>query len=205
MIRTYVTPELGVAIGRIATAFPERGIGIHYQDGDPENLWHVTAERAPGGDLRFAVNDETGEIAPPLPVAPTDALAPRNDIAGIVAYNWADEEHDYDECLSPDNDNDAGGHIFLALRRVHEWLTSTVPVVYVVQPADPSESAAVFIRKEDADAFAATFDHVGIVERVTVCDAKLAAELVASRTDDPPQSMDITDRSHVTFDGDDTQ
>lgn len=58
------------------------------------------------------------------------------------------------------------------------------PVVFVVRPNDPMEDVAAFEREEDAEAFAATYEHVGPVERVTICDAELAAELIAARNDD---------------------
>lgn len=53
--------------------------------------------------------------------------------------------------------------------------------IYVVRPEDPAEDIAAFVNEEDADAFAATFENVGDVERVTICDRDLAAKLIAER------------------------
>lgn len=62
--------------------------------------------------------------------------------------------------------------------------TAPAPVIYVVTGFnDATEGAAVFVRQEDAAAFAQTYDSA-CVQRVTVCDATLAAELIASRSDD---------------------
>jgi hypothetical protein len=64
--------------------------------------------------------------------------------------------------------------------------TAPVPVLYVVSGFnDGSEPPAVFVRKEDAETFAATYD-TATVTKATVCDGRLAAELVASRSEPCP-------------------
>jgi hypothetical protein len=67
------------------------------------------------------------------------------------------------------------------------WFIGPVAVVardvYCVRPDDPSEDLAAFVDERDAEAFAATYDTVGDVERVTVSDRETAAALIASRTE----------------------
>lgn len=66
--------------------------------------------------------------------------------------------------------------------------------VYVVRPDDPSEDVAVFEHPADADAFHATYDHVGDVERATVCDRALAAQMIADRQADEIADADAKAR-----------
>lgn len=70
-----------------------------------------------------------------------------------------------------------------------------VRIVYVVRPHDMTEDVAAFVREEDAESFAATYDNVGDVESVTICGPKLAAEMIASRDDDEDEQD--TPRSHT--------
>lgn len=58
-----------------------------------------------------------------------------------------------------------------------------VRVVYVVRPFDAMQDVAAFADEDDAVRFHDTFDagDVGDIERVTVCDAAIAAEMVAQR------------------------
>jgi hypothetical protein len=69
----------------------------------------------------------------------------------------------------------------LALAASDEIPERPRPEVYVVRPDDASEDVAVFAREEDAEAFRATFEHVGDVEHAIICDPELAARMIADR------------------------
>lgn len=71
--------------------------------------------------------------------------------------------------------------------------------VYVVRPGDPSEDVAVFEHPADADAFHATYAHAGDVERATVCDRVLAAQMIADRQAD--EIADADAKAHATCSG----
>lgn len=85
-VHALITSELAVAIGRIGAAHPEAGVQIDYRDSDPENVWHVTAVDvldAITNDIVYTVDDETGEVVPPLP-APNVQTYPGFDALGIT-------------------------------------------------------------------------------------------------------------------------
>lgn len=69
--------------------------------------------------------------------------------------------------------------------------------VYVVRPDDPSEDVAVFMREEDAEAFAATYDDsspAGDIERCVVADPGTARKMVDQRIEelDPDDENGLT-------------
>lgn len=61
-------------------------------------------------------------------------------VAGLVAYNWADEERDYNtEALEPGNSRE--GHIFRNLMTVQRWLESAHGYPHIepfIMPEDAS-------------------------------------------------------------------
>lgn len=73
--------------------------------------------------------------------------------------------------------------------------------VYVVRPDDAMAGAWAFVREEDADAMAKTYDDengnaYADVERVTVCDADLAAKMIAERQDEDEGDGPSCERCH---------
>ena len=69
--------------------------------------------------------------------------------------------------------------------------------VFVVRPPDASEDVAVFERERDAHAFWRTYgEAISDIERAVVCDAELAARMIAERLADEAEADAA--REHTT-------
>lgn len=76
----------------------------------------MTSDNPTSGDV--IADDSPAVTVPPPHIPPVIA----RHLRGVIDYNWAAEEADYDE-------NPADIHVFVALRALREWLTDTPPTV----------------------------------------------------------------------------
>lgn len=92
-----------------------------------------------------------------------------------------------DERMAWDTDGSPASAEYLAVAPLDPTGSDRLQIIHVIRPGDMSEDVAAFVREEDAEAYRDTFDarNVGDVERVTICGPELAAEMIASRADEP--------------------
>lgn len=88
-----------------------------------------------------------------------------------------------DDRMAWDTGGEPASDAYLAAAPLDPAPPRGVRVVYVVRPFDAMQDVAAFADEDDALRFHDTFDagDVGDIERVTVCDAAIAAEMVAQR------------------------